>query len=131
MKEFESRPRTQDPPKTTIGSSQVVDLSLAEKQDLVLFTGTPAYSAICKLMESMLVEARDEAVTIPAHLRDERLAALDQATAMAELYTKLKAKMTYLVAEHLGLMQRKEAEAALEDWEMLESIILDPINQGR
>jgi hypothetical protein len=131
MKEFESRPRIQDAPKTTIGSTQLVDLTLQERQDLVLFSGTPAYHAIRKLLETMLVESRDEACTIPAHERDERLAALDQATAIATVYTKLSEKITYLVEEHLGLMQLKEAEAAMEDREQIEGIIFDQINQGR
>jgi hypothetical protein len=131
MKEFESRPRIQEPLKTTIGATQIIDLSLADKQQLVLFSSTPAYHAIRKLLETMLVEARDEACTIPAHEKDKRLAALDQATAIATVYTKLSEKITYLVEEHLGLMQLKEAEAAMEDREQIEGIIFDQINQGR
>jgi hypothetical protein len=131
MKKFEADPRKQEVPKTTIGTTQLVDLTLQERQDLVLFSGTPAYAAIRKLLESMLVEARDEACLIPAHERDKRLAALDQATAIATVYSRLSEQINYLVEEHLGLMQRKEAEVAMEDQDLLESIIMDPINQGR
>lgn len=130
MKEFESRPRTPNVPKTTIGSTQIVDLTLGEKQDLVLFSGTPAYSAVCKLMETMLVESRDEAVLADPANPAAQLSALNTAHAMAKLYTKLKENITYLVAEHLGLMQRKEAEAAMEDQTMLEEIISSQFSQG-
>ena len=131
MKEFESRPQKQDVPKTTIGSTQLVDLSLYDKQQLVLFAGTPAYSAILKLMEVMLVEARDAAVLADPAVPAAQLAALNKAHAMAALFVSLKEKITYLVEEHLGLMSRKEAEVAMEDREMIESVIFDQINQGR
>lgn len=116
--------------KTTIGG-QSADLSLAEKQDLVLFSGTPAYSAILKLMETMLVEARDEAVLISPAKRDERLAALDTAYAMSLCFLRLKEKISFLVEERLGEFKHQEAQRALEDQENLEAIILDPINAGR
>ena len=56
--------------------------------------------------------------------------ALDQATAMATLYTEFKAKISFLLAEHFGLMQRKEAELAQQDQAQIEEIILGQMNQG-
>lgn len=117
-------------PKTTIGSTQIVDLSLAEKQDLVLFSGTPAYSAILRLMETMLVEARDEAVLASPANQSEQLAALNIAHAMSKLYVGLKRRMTFLVEEHLGSIKHKAAEEAMLDQQNLASILLDPINAG-
>ncbi len=127
--ERETRTRTVTP-QTTIGSNKIADLTLAEKQDLVLFSGTPAYSAILKLMEAMLVEARDEAVLISPAKRDERLAALDTAHAMSQCFLRLKEKITYLVDEHLGEFKRMEAERAMEEQQNIEALILDPINAG-
>lgn len=120
MKEFESR---------QIVNSQ--GLSHAETQDIVLFSGTPAYSAILKLMEGMLDEASAAAVKVPIHEREKRMALLDQASAMAELFAGLKEKITYLVADHLGMMQKREVELAMQDQQNIEDIIASEINQGR
>lgn len=127
--EVETR-RKLEVPKTTIGSTRVIDLPIAMKQDLVLFSGTPAYQAILMLMENMLIEARDEAVLIPPAKREERLAALDTAHAMSLCFLRLKEKITYLVDERLGEFRREAAEDALKDEAALEAIILNPINAG-
>lgn len=118
------------PPSTTIGSNKIVDLSLAEKQDLVLFSGTPAYAAILKLMEAMLVEARDEAVLISPSKREERLAALDTAHAMSQCFLGLKQKIRFLVDEQLGEFKRREVEQTLQEQSALEDIIFSEINSG-
>lgn len=131
MREFESRPRPQEPLKTTIGSDQIVDLSLAEKQDLVLWRGTPAYAAVHKLLQTMMIELRDEAVTLKSRDPNERLAALDLAAAAATIYERFQEKIIYLIGEHTGRMQLKEAEVAAEDQQMIEEVISSQINMGR
>jgi hypothetical protein len=131
MKGSEARPSRPQAPKTTIGMNGVIDLTLAEKQDLTLFSGTPAYAAIQKLLELMLIEARDAAALIPPHKRDERLAALDTAYAVSKVMLELKEKISYLVGEHLGLLKQKQATEDMQDQAMLEDIIMSPINQGR
>lgn len=128
-REVESRNQSENQ-KTTIGSNQITDLSVSEKQDLVLFSGTPAYKAILKLMETMLVEARDEAVLIAPSKRDERLAALDTAHAMSQCFLRLKEKIRYITDEHLGLIKQAEAEKALEEQNNLEDILFSEINSG-
>lgn len=130
MRKFEAD-RKQEAPKTTIGNNQLADLSFSEKQDLVMFSGTPAYTAILKLMETMLVEARDEAVLADPANPAAQLAALNTAHAMGKLFLGVKEKLNFLVEEHLGILKQRDAEAAMDDQERFEAIVLDPINQGR
>lgn len=128
-KEFESRIR-EATPATTIGNNKSVELSLAERQDLILFSATPACSAIYKLLEKILVEARDEAVRIPSGQREERLAALDTAHAAGQIIIKLKQEVRYMVDEHLGRLKQDEQQRDLEDRAEIENIIFAPENLG-
>lgn len=121
----------QELPQTTIGSNKLIDLPNSSKQDLVLFSSSPAYSSLKKLIEMMLVEFRDDAVRLPVHKKDERLAALDLASAAEQIYLRLIEKMTYLVEEEIGHAKSKDADAAMQDRDYIESVLFHQINQGR
>lgn len=128
-REFESRNRDAMP-STTIGSKKVIDLSLSEKQDLALFSGTPAYAAILKLMELQLIEARDAAILTDPAEPAKQIAAINIAHAMAKCFLGLKQRMEYLVAEVHGEIKKKQVQLDMEDHEKLEEIILGQSSGG-
>jgi hypothetical protein len=126
MQHFESQARSPIQHNTTIGA-EVTELTSQERQDLVLWSGMPSRQAVKKLLEQMLVEARDEAVLIPPHEKDKRLAALDVAHAMGQVIIKLDEKINFLVGEFKGEINRKVNEEELATQEKFEEIIMSQI----
>lgn len=95
-----------------------------------MFSGTQSYSAVLKLMELMLVEARDEAVLISPAKKDEQLAALNTAHAMSKILLGFKERIQFLVDEQLADIRQIASQEAMQDRERCEEIILSQSSLG-
>lgn len=104
--------------------NRTTQLSVMQKTDLFAFSHTETAKSLWELMENLVIEARDEAMSIdPA---DEKLqkARMDTAHAMAKFYTRLRKEIESLASERMGEIERLANEEILKDQERIEAIVL-------
>lgn len=96
-----------------------------EKADLFAFSHTETCRALYKLMENMVIDARDEAVAVPPEEEKLQKAKMDMAHAMSKFYTRLRKEIETTASEHLGETQYLANQEVLKDQDTIEAIILD------
>jgi hypothetical protein len=116
-------------------TNRVTDLNIAEKMGLFAFSHTEQCQALYKLMENMVIEARDDAMAVDPANEKEQKSKMDLAHAMGLYYTRIRKSIESTANEHIGELQRIANEEVLRDREQIEQIILDqtvnPLVTGR
>lgn len=108
-----------------LSSNRVLDLEPREKMDLFSFTHTSTAKALYKLMENLIIDARDEAMAVDPV--DEKLqkSRIDGAHWFSVFYTRVRKSIESSAMEHIGELQRFANEEILTDRDQIENIILD------
>lgn len=109
-------------PQTTIGSGQAVDLSESDKQDIVFAANH--YQPLYKLMELLIVKARDEAMLVDPSKEAEQRAAMTVAHAMSKFYLAIRAEVQFFVEGEHEKFKQKAAQEAIQEQETIENIVL-------
>lgn len=109
-------------PLNTYG--QVPELNASEKMDLTVFGATPTAKLLFKLMEIIVVRARNDAMRCPPDNRDKRISLLDIATAKDDFYKELRGEIEIATQEHILDIRIKAQQEELKDQAKLEEIIL-------
>lgn len=108
-----------------LDSNHIQLLDRMEKADLFAFSHTTTCRALYKLMENLVVEARDEAMSVEPDQEKLQKAKMDTAHAMAKFYTRLRKEIETAASEHRGELQELANQEILGDRDVMEQIILD------
>lgn len=108
-----------------VKDSRIQALDVKEKVDLFAFSHTETCRALYKLMENLVLDARDEAMAVPPEEEKLQKAKMDMAHAMSKFYTRLRKEIESTASEHIGELQRIANEEVMKDQDAIESIILD------
>jgi hypothetical protein len=123
--EREGIPRYTAPkPSNFLSVRKVEELAEGEKMDLLMFGQQAISKTVFKLMEMIIINARDNAMACnPAKIVEQK-ALMDGAHAKAEFYHEIREAIRGAAEEHLAKMKQGEVEEAMADEEFVENVIL-------
>jgi hypothetical protein len=116
-------PQVSSTPKLTNG--RFVELTEPERMNLVLLASSPNYDTLKKLFEMEVIQARDEAMAVPPHEKEKRLALMDVAYAIAQFSTHVQQRIESAILEHKGAIAVAAAREATQDRNFIEKVILN------
>jgi len=107
--------------------NQNVELTPEEQMDLTVFGAMPVAQVLYKVMESAIVDARNEAMECDPSLEAKQKSLMTVAHAMDQFYKKVRSKIEFAQREHLTDIRQKALALELQDQQKLEEIILSNI----
>ena len=126
--EVEGRPRHTEPrPSNLLSVRKVEELTEGEKMDLLMFGQQEISKTVFKLMEMIIINARDNAMACDPSLIPQQKALMDGAHAKAEFYHEVRAAIKNAAEEHLAMIKQGEVEEALADEQFIENVILSQV----
>ena len=115
--------QVKEPNTFQVGKPPVLDA--AEKAELLQFSYTTTANIIFKVLEIMVIEARDEAAAVDPANEAEVRAKQGVAYTMGLLYAKFKEKVQGPALEHYGETKRILNARLAQEQEFIEDIIIN------
>lgn len=104
--------------------NQNVELTPEEMMDLTVFGAMPVARTLYKVMESAIVDARNEAMECDPSLEAKQKSLMTVAHAMDQFYKKVRGKIEFAQTEHLTDVRQKALTEELKDQGRIEEIIM-------
>jgi hypothetical protein len=114
----------QPQPNNRFSYNQNVELTPEEMMDLTVFGAMPVAKTVYKVMESAIVDARNDAMECDPSLKDKRASLMDIAHGMDQFYKKVRSKIEFAQTEHLSDVRQKALQEELQDQAKIEEIIM-------
>ncbi len=110
--------------KSPLETGRAVELTTTEKMDLIVWSSSPSFEVVCKLLENKVLNGRDEAMAVDPAEEIVQRARMTEAHAMAKFYQWFRDEIRMASADELAKMKEKANRALLRDQEVIENIIV-------
>lgn len=110
--------------KSPLETGRQIQLTDAQKMDLIVWASSPVYSVIVDMLESEILDARDEAMATDPAEKEQQSARMTEAHGMAKLYQRFVKKVESCSQEQFAKVQEKANRAILKDQSIVDEIIL-------
>lgn len=114
----------QPPTSSRLSYNQNIELTPEEMMDLTVFGAMPVARTVYKVMESAIVDARNEAMECDPAREAVQKSLMTIAHAMDKFYKKVRSKIEFAQTEHLTDVRQKALQEELKDQSKIEEIIL-------
>jgi len=110
--------------KSPLETGRQMEMTETAAQELIVWSTTPVYKTVCDLFESIVLDARDEAMAVDPAEEVKARARLTEAHAAAKVYQQFRDKIESLSADRLAKLKDKVNRQLIKDDAFIESVIL-------
>lgn len=110
--------------KSPLETGRQMVMTETAEQELIVWSSSPTYKTTCDLLESIVLDSRDEAMAVDPAEEAKQKARVTEAHAMAKMYKVFRDRIDGLTEDRKARMKTKANRQLIQDDAFIESIIL-------
>lgn len=114
--------------KSPLETGRAVELTTGEQMDIIVWSSSPTFLTVCKLLENIVLNARDEAMAVDPALRDVQYARMTEAHGIAAAYHKFRNEVDTASATELAKLKEKANRELAKDQDFVANALISSVS---